>query len=363
MNKSHAELRAWVDAQWPYLQVNDFELSPEFHGLDESAPGWQALGGDAGFRQYFRLASIPPLLAVNAPPAQEDMGAFIRVAKFLRGNSVNVPAIAAYDESRGFMIIEDLGATLLSEKLSEETVDSLYVEALEDLLKIQQAPVDLNIMPQYSRQLLRAEMELFPQWFVSELLGISPSEKDRTMLDKWFTLLENLALEQPQVTVHRDFHSRNLVIGSGSGLGVIDFQDAVVGPFTYDLVSLLRDCYVQWPQDKVRAWAYTYLETVVASGIVKPIEVDKFYRWFDAMGLQRHIKVLGIFARLSLRDGKHSYLNDLSLTIEYVRNVSEQYQGSKKLDSSDFLEWFDKRLMPVIKDQPWYNSQQKAMEN
>ncbi len=341
------ELRQWVDAQWPQLDLSEFSQHNS-SGID-GAPPWQALAGDAGFRRYFRLASEPPLLAVYAPPATEPNGTFLKLARHLRRHGVLAPALAAADLERGFLLLEDLGPTLLREALDENSVEGLYAEAMSCLLRLQQCPTDSLGLPAYDRARLRQEMNLFNEWFVPRLLGHSLTDSELQLLDRWYAYLENSALEQPQVLVHRDFHSRNLIYRPEGAPGVIDFQDAVTGPITYDLVSLLRDCYVRWPEDRVRRWALCYAEIASQAGLLPRVSEAQFLRWFDWMGLQRHIKVLGIFARLSLRDQKHNYLRDLPLVTAYTLDVARRYD-----EGAEFVGWFEETLLPRLRRQPWW---------
>jgi len=354
------ELRQWVDAQWPHLQLNDFTVRPGLRGVGHQAPEWQPLPGDAGFRRYFRLASEPPLLAVFSPPQTEPNEVFLKLTRHLRHHGVLTPAVAAVDLERGFFLLEDLGHTLLLQELRAEGADGiagiaiaegLYAEVLHCLLRLQQCPVEGLDLPPYNRDRLRVEMNLFCEWFVPRLLGYQPNAGELRMLDRWFSQLEDSALEQPQVLVHRDFHSRNLIYRADGPPGVIDFQDAVVGPVTYDLVSLLRDCYIRWPQEQVKRWALSYAEVAQQAGVLPQVEESQFLRWFDWMGLQRHIKVLGIFARLSLRDQKHGYLNDLPLVIDYTLEVARRYE-----EGEEFVAWFEEKLLPLVREQPWWNA-------
>lgn len=311
--------------------------------------GWQKLCGDAGFREYFRLQTQPPLLAVVAPPATEKNAAFTAVAAYLRERGVRAPKVIAHQEQQGFMLVEDLGRELLRDHLNRESADLLYGEALTLLLRLQQLPPDEQLLPVYSGEMLREEMGRFNEWFVGGLLNVQLTDRDRRLLDDLFKRLEVSALEQPQVITHRDFHSRNLIYATGSALGVIDFQDAVIGPLTYDLVSLLRDCYIDWPDAQVRRWAVAYAGLASDVGLLKEVSESDFMRWFDWMGLQRHIKVLGVFARLSLRDGKHGYLADSTRVVAYVRAIAGYYP-----EFSAFAQWFDDRLLPLIRQQDWY---------
>lgn len=309
----------------------------------------EPLNGDAGFRQYFRLNTVPSLIAVSAPPGQENTPAFVDVSLCLQQNGLRTPLIYAVDYQRGFLLLEDFGDQLLLPLLTPDTADQFYDAVETELLKIQQVPVNLDIFPNYGRQKLMEEMELFPEWFVEQLLGIELQSVDRQLLNDTFSVLVENALAQPQVVVHRDFHSRNLMSLPDDSIGVIDFQDAVTGPFTYDMVSLLRDCYIRWPADYVSRRALSYYQRAVVAGIVPPVSEAQVLRWFDLMGLQRHIKVLGIFARLSLRDGKQGYLNDLPLVIRYTLEQLKSYPELQK-----FKSWFEQRLLPQLSQHSWY---------
>lgn len=304
----------------------------------------KAIDGDAGFRRYFRLklGSIN-LIAVYAPPETEKNKAFVDIGSFLFLQGVRVPKILAYDLNLGFLLLEDLGESMYLDHLDLGSANMLYGEALFSLLRIQQSPPEPTIFPAFNRGRLIDEMTLFCDWFVPQLLGYQLSDTERSLIFHTFEVLVNNALDQPQVIVHRDFHSRNIVFGEGGTPGIIDFQDAVIGPVTYDLVSLLRDCYISWPQNQVERWAIAYGNMAVDAGIMSAVSEQQFLRWFDLMGLQRHIKVLGIFSRLSLRDGKNGYLKDLPLVIRYVREVAKKHP-----ETEGFAAWFDKALMPLI---------------
>ena len=337
---------------------------------------WSPILGDAGFRRYFRVGGrevlsvvgseglghqlagqndSPSVIAVYAPVATENSQQFCRVAQVMREGGVHTPSILAHDFGQGFMLIEDLGGAVLLGELNNESVDGYYGEAMMSLLRIQQCRHDFSVFALYDADKLHTEMNLLPEWFVEKLLGVHLSSDEVTLLKDTFNQLINSALEQPQVVVHRDFHSRNLMCIESSDLGVIDFQDAVIGPVTYDLVSLLRDCYVAWDSDKVEKWALAYANMAVEVGVVPIVDSDTFIRWFDWMGLQRHIKVLGIFARLSLRDGKHRYLDDLPLVVQYVRSVAQKYA-----ELQPFSEWFESRLMPEIDKTSWIKASDSA---
>lgn len=314
-----------------------------------------ALNGDAGFRSYFRVNCKPSLLAVSAPPEHENNEAFVKIALLLRGEGVHTPVIYAVDYQNGYLLLEDFGDQLLLPLLNAQSVDELYGRAEDALLEIQGIPLAESSLPVYDRQRLLDEMKLFPEWFVGQLLGLTLSMEEHSLLDSVFEKLLDSALSQPAVLVHRDFHSRNLMLLGDGDIGVIDFQDAVTGPFTYDLVSLLRDCYIRWPTDCVCRWALNYYRRAVAAGIATPVSDSQFLRWFDLMGLQRHIKVLGIFARLYLRDGKAGYLNDLPLVIRYTL---EQLAPYPELDN--FRCWFEQRVLPEAGRQSWYQPWEQA---
>ncbi len=338
------ELKLWVEQQLKSCKASQSAAQDDCKIL-----AWQGLNGDAGFRKYFRLA-VPScqLIAVYAPPETENNQAFLAIDKFLFEHGVHVPKIIAYDLTAGYFLLEDLGKTLYLDHLDEDSVNGLYGEALLALLQIQQCPLDASIFPEYDTARLKEEMALFPQWFVSELLGYELSDHERGMIDHAFEVMLLSAEAQPKVIVHRDFHSRNIVYGVSGVPGIVDFQDAVIGPFTYDIVSLLRDCYIQWPQEQVKNWLLAYGNMAFDAGVIPSVSEDCLVRWFDLMGLQRHIKVLGIFARLSLRDGKHAYLADLPLVVRYVRSVMAEYD-----ELTPFSEWFERVLMPLINEQVW----------
>ncbi len=312
------------------------------------------ISGDAGFRQYFRTNTRPTLIAVSAPPEHEDNPAFVSKSLAFSAADIHVPQVIAVNYTSGFMLLEDLGDDLLLPLLNPQSVEHLYHLAEETLSRIQQMPQDRSLFPDYSRQLLAEEMALFPRWFVTDLLGLTLNDTEKAMLQAAFDCLLDSAEEQPQVVVHRDYHSRNLLLLSGEELGVIDFQDAVIGPISYDLVSLLRDCYIRWPAPMVRERALAYAARV---NQLSGIDPDQFIRWFDLMGLQRHIKVLGIFARLWLRDGKSGYLKDLPLVIRYTLEQAKPYA-----ELADFVAWFQRRIEPELGGQEWYSPWQTAGE-
>lgn len=319
------------------------------------------LGSDAGFRRYYRAvpppAGQPAFLAVDAPPETEDTALFVSLARYLRSQGVNAPRVLVADPQQGFLLVEDFGDRLLHRELSPDSVNTLYGEALMVLLRLQQATNIPRELPRYDQAMLRRELELFREWFVVKLLGYSLSADEEAMLQDVFTQLETAALEQPQLLVHRDFHSRNLLLCDSGQIGVIDFQGAVQGPFAYDLVSLLRDCYIRWPREDVQRWALSYGNMAMEVGVLPPVDEATYLRWFDWVGLQRHIKVLGIFARLHLRDGKDHYLADLPLVLRYTLEVAREYPSLR-----GFAEWMEQRLLPLAQQQDWYTDYRRAGE-
>lgn len=313
----------------------------------------EPLTGDASFRRYFRLTLHSETLSymlMDAPPDREDCRPFLQIADLLRDHGVPAPRISAVDLDQGFMMLEDFGDSLYLPALTaarrqgdEQQVDRLYGAALDCLARIQAVPAE-TLAP-YDRALLHREMALFDEWFCAGLLGRAPDGQGRSLLDTLYRHLEDRALAQPQVFVHRDYHSRNLMIRGAEALpGVIDFQDAVRGPVTYDLVSLLRDCYIVWPQAWVRERALAYLRELQAAGRCIDYAEADFLQDFDLMGLQRHLKVLGIFSRLYLRDGKARYLSDLPVVMDYVLEVTRRHAALQP-----FHDWFAAQCLPLAR--------------
>jgi aminoglycoside/choline kinase family phosphotransferase len=286
----------------------------------------QQVAGDASFRRYYRVANTDGVTRVvmDAPPEHEDCHPFVDVTGRLETAGVHVPHIHAQDLEQGFLLLEDLGDIQYLDRLDQESAAWLYGDALGALATFQaRAPSD--DLPPYDEALLRFEMELFREWLCARHLGLELDGQENAMLDTVFTRLVENALEQPQLFVHRDYHSRNLMLTDANPPGIIDFQDAVRGPITYDLVSLLKDAYIRWPLEQVDRWVAGYAELVLESGLIDEAQRAQFQRWFDLMGLQRHIKVAGIFARLYRRDGKAGYLADIPLVLDYIVEMAERY--------------------------------------
>ena len=283
---------------------------------------------DASFRRYFRVTKdADSYIVMDAPPDKEDSGPFLKVARILGGLNLNVPIILARDMERGFLLLSDLGSRPYLDALAEEgAADGLYADALRALRGMQTADAKHSQgLPRYDRALLTREMELLPEWFLERHLGLRIEAGERAMLDRLFGSLVDAAVSQPLCFVHRDYHSRNLLVTPENNPGILDFQDAVWGPVTYDLASLLKDCYIAWPPARVREWVREYRENLLEAGFKLNATAAEFLRWFDLVGLQRHIKVLGIFARLFYRDGKSQYLNDLPRVLDYVRDTAADY--------------------------------------
>ncbi|HVK95456.1 MAG TPA: phosphotransferase [Noviherbaspirillum sp.] len=283
---------------------------------------------DASFRRYFRVdaADGNTYIVMDAPPPQEDVKPFIHVAELFGQSGASVPKVLAQDVERGFLLLTDLGATTYLHQLNHDSAHKLYLDAIDSLVLIQ-AQSKPDVLPEYDRELLQRELMLFPEWYVNKHLGVTMTDKQTETLHKIFDALLANNLAQPQVYVHRDYHSRNLMVMPQGNPGILDFQDAVYGPITYDLVSLLRDAYVQWDEEMVLDWTIRYWERAKRAGLPVNPDIDAFYRDFEFMGLQRHLKVLGIFARLYHRDGKDAYLKDLPLVMEYTRKAAGRYNA------------------------------------
>ena len=279
---------------------------------------------DASFRRYFRVrAGSRTWVAMDAPPPKEDCRPFASVLGLLRGAGVHAPALHAADMERGFLLLDDLGSRCYLDVIDEGNADSLYANAFEALLDMQ-CGIGRGQVPPYDEWRLRDEMDLFRQWFLARHLGIELDGALSLALDETFEVLIRVCTEQPRVFVHRDYHSRNLMFMDAHNPGVIDFQDAVDGPVTYDLVSLLRDVYVRWPDDRVAGWVDAYHDRAVARRLIGAGR-ERLRRWFDLTGVQRHLKIAGIFARLWHRDRKPRYLDDLPLTLQYLAEVAPRH--------------------------------------
>lgn len=305
-----------------YSELQDWlaQMTPEFH----QAP--IPLAGDASFRRYYRVRiEDKSYVLMDAPPDRESCQPFVLVAKNFKKMGVMVPEVRWQDIQRGFLVLSDLGDHLYFRVLSASNASALYQRAFDALLKIQQCTVmDDYILPNYNETLLRAEMQLCIDWYFEKYRQMNLTQDQHEAVFRIFDLLVENALQQPQVCVHRDYHSRNLLVCE-EGVGVLDFQDAVFGAVTYDLVSLLKDCYIDWPEQQVEAWVQQYYAMLLQQNLLSHCSFAQFLRWFDWMGLQRHLKCLGIFSRLHLRDQKPAYLKDIPRVLNYVRRVCARY--------------------------------------
>jgi aminoglycoside/choline kinase family phosphotransferase len=297
---------------WAQSELNDVEFQLE------------SASSDASFRSYWRgMSAGKTWIVMDAPPDKEDTGPWLAMTKRLTDAGLNAPLIKAVDAENGFVLMSDLGTRLMLPELNEHSVDALYGQALDALLQMQ-TQLQSDDLPAYNEVRLVAEMELMPTWFLERHLGFTPSCEQWDVIEVAFRRLIISAEQQAHVFVHRDYHSRNLLISDTSQLGILDFQDAVHGPITYDLVSLLRDCYISWPIEHIETWVENYRQRAASAGLVTGSPAQ-FLQAFDLMGLQRHIKVLGIFCRLYYRDGKAGYLNDLPLVWQYTKTIGEKY--------------------------------------
>ena len=285
---------------------------------------------DASFRSYWRITDCTPsFIVMDAPPDKEDLGPWLDVAARLDAAGIAAPRVVARDLEQGFLLLSDLGSRLLLPTLDASTVEAAYGRGLDVLLRMQR-DVRATGLPPYDRDRLVTELELMPTWFLQRHLGFTPACEDWDVIERAFDLLCHDALAQDRVFVHRDFHARNVLLGGDDSWALIDFQDAVTGPITYDLVSLLRDCYIVWREHDVYRWVERFRAQAVDAGLTRADE-HAFRRWFDLMGLQRHIKVLGIFCRLWYRDGKSGYLADLPRVWSYARDVGRRYAETAPL--------------------------------
>jgi hypothetical protein len=311
-----AALKDWVGQ---VLDLREYEVHPA--------------SADASFRRYFRITSPGAThIVMDAPPGKEDPRRFIEVARRLLGLGLNVPEVLEQDLAQGYLLLSDLGQQMYLPRLNPTSVDRLYGDALGALVVLQAGIfTDSSFLPEYDDALLRRELEIFREWYLGRHLGLSPDVERNTVLDEAFDVLARSALAQPRVWVHRDYHSRNLMVTARNNPGILDFQDAVRGPVTYDLVSLLRDCYIAWPRAQVEEWVRGYFDLARQSGLPVGDDDELFLRWFDLMGVQRHLKAAGIFARLNHRDGKSGYLRDIPRTLGYVLEVSGRYPELQQL--------------------------------
>ncbi len=304
------------------------------------------LAGDASFRRYFRLKTAEKhLVVMDAPPTKEGLISFIQIGLLLSTHGIHTPHVLAVDLDQGFALLEDLGDTLLLNGLSPDNMDARYTAAMDTLITIQQCPTSDPKLPLFDAPFMQQEMDLFRTWFLDALLGLTLSPREEKHLSQTFRTLTTHLSCQPQRFIHRDYHSRNLLIvgeQTPPEIGVIDFQDAMLGPFTYDLVSLLKDCYLHWPDEKRTQWmTYFYKKLPRTEGW----SLSEFQHGLDWCGLQRHLKVLGIFSRLHLRDKKSAYLRDLPLTLHHTMSCLARYDVFGPLH-----ELMQQRVLPAFEE-------------
>ncbi len=307
------QLTVWLNGQFP-------------HDPASIAPA----SADASFRRYFRATfNDRTLIVMDAPPQHEDCRPFVHVARLFESAGTHVPHIHAQDLEQGFLLLSDLGNTTYLQALTDGNARELYGAATDALIKIQLAS-KAHELPPYDEALLRRELMLFPEWYIARHLGVTLDDRQRATLEQVFQRILANNLAQPQVYVHRDYHSRNLMVADPNP-GILDFQDAVYGPITYDLASLFKDAYVRWDEEQIMDWLIRYWEKARRARLPVRDDFGDFYRDYEWMGVQRHIKVLGIFARLYHRDGKDGYLKDMPLVMDYLRRACERYIELKPL--------------------------------
>jgi len=347
LQKRQEELQHWFREILPSLDAGGTENNESVDAVT-----LEPLSGDASFRRYFTARyNKQTYVLVDAPPDKEDARTFVQVAgEFLKAG-VNIPKVFDANYQSGFLCLSFLGDTLLWQQLDTlksenrlSEVNKVYTNAFEILLKIQGIREgSVILLPPYDGVLLITELELFREWFCQGIMGLELSRDDNALLDDFFGVLVDTALGQPQVCVHRDYHSRNLMVNEQGDHGVLDFQDAVIGPVTYDLVSLIKDCYINWPKAMIREWALQYANMAQTAGIINGFENQQYLLEFDLMGVQRHLKAAGIFSRLYLRDGKPGYLGDIPRTLAYIKEVLGDYPQMYEIGH-----WLEKRVYPML---------------
>lgn len=316
-------------------------LNPQLSPITQIKP----LAGDASFRRYYRIVNgHTTFIAMDSPPHLENPIPFINIGNAFAKLGLKVPTIHAADPKQGFLLISDFGEQLYLDVLNPSNADHLYKLALDELNIIQDCTVVTDWpLPSFDEAFMMREMQFCQQWFLEQHLKLNINSTLQKLLDETFNTLVNSALAQPQCCVHRDYHSRNLMVLPDNRVGILDFQDAVWGPITYDAISLLRDCYIAWPKEQVKQWALYFYQQCRAAGQLENCSPGQFLKWFDFMSLQRHLKCLFIFARKFHRDGTTSYLADLPRTLNYVTSVSADYP-----ELENFYDWFANVVTPTL---------------
>lgn len=328
MDDRGSALLKWLQQRW-YVDLNSLK----------------SIAGDASFRRYFRVYNQDSsAIAVDAPPEKEDSYPFIKLAQAFASHGVIVPNIIHYDLQQGFMLVSDLGDRLFLKELNAENADQLYRLAIDSLINIQtMAKVEGYELANFDQELMQYELNLFYDWFLQKQLGLSLTAAEQQLLQTSFQKLIDGVLLQPRVCVHRDYHSRNLLVLEDNQVGVIDFQDAVMGPVSYDLVSLLKDCYINWPREKVLQLVNYYLKQAENLSCMQNIDHEQFINWFDWMGVQRHLKAIGIFSRLNKLYNKPNYLQDIPRTLGYILDLRDQLPQLK-----EFYNFLNTRVLPKM---------------
>ena len=307
------QLQRWIETR---LHVSPLALEPA--------------SADASFRRYFRVRTHgQSLIAMDAPPELEDCRPFVRIAGLMAEAGMHVPQVIAQDLELGFLLLSDLGTASYLQALNDDTADQLFRDAIDALLRWQLASRP-GVLPPYDEAMLTRELKLFPEWYIQRHCGVTLTTTQQQALAALFTLILKSNLAQPAVYVHRDYMPRNLMVCEPNP-GVLDFQDAVYGPISYEVASLFKDAFVSWDEERVLDWTVRYWEKAKRAGLPVDTDFGNFYRDFEWMGLQRHLKVAGIFARLHYRDGKRNYLEDTPRFIGYVRAVAARYHALKPL--------------------------------
>ncbi|ABV35579.1 aminoglycoside phosphotransferase [Shewanella sediminis HAW-EB3] len=322
-------LNAWLN------RIFDTQVTPEL------------ISGDASFRRYFRVQSAgKSFIVMDSPPELIQVMPFVKLANAYRSQGVLTPQVIEINVEDGFLLLSDLGDVQLLSELTPDNVERYYGQALALLDRVSKVRDNGEVpLPLYDGEFVKRELEIFTDWLIKHHLGIELDDATQSMLDNTYSVLINNAAEQPMVGMHRDYHSRNLMLKNGQ-LNVIDFQDAVLGPITYDAVSLLRDCYVRWPDELVDKLMLSHFHRLIEAGSLdENLPLETYRRWFDLMGLQRHIKAAGIFARLKYRDGKPAYMNDIPLTLEYIRDISARYP-----ELVCFSHWVETLIIPTFEE-------------
>ncbi len=325
MTDLHADLRGQALKSWLHSIASVFSID-----IDSLQPA----SADASFRRYFRLTSTShgSLIVMDAPPERENCGPFIQIAELMANAGLNVPKVLAQNLEQGFLLLTDLGRDTYLKHLDPakpEQATPMFLDAIDALIRWQLASRP-EVLPPYNEAMLRRELNLFPDWYVSKHLGLTLTSAQRNVLDTAFNHIIAVNLAEPQVYVHRDYMPRNLMI-SNPRPGVLDFQDAVYGPLSYDVASLFKDAFISWDEEVVLDWTIRYWERARKAGLPVDSDFGEFYRHFEWMSLQRHLKVLGIFARINYRDGKPHYLTDTPRFIRYVRTTTNRYNSLRPL--------------------------------